>query len=361
MSRILLLAALLFSPAILIGQTTGGVYVNGNSAANNVWAYTRAADGTLTFAGSFSTQGAGAGMTHLDSQGSVALSQDGKFLFAVNAVSNDITSFAVQPGAILRFIGRFPSGGTFPNSLTVFGKLLYVTNSGSDQINAFHIDSTGRLQPISNSTRKLSGTGVDAAQISFSSDGKILVVAERLSSKLDVFNVGTDGRATGPIVSRSSGPRPLGFAFDNAGHIIVSEVQVSAASSYSVNSAGVTLITPSLKDFGLSACWTVNTNDPTLAHQYSYITNTQSDTVSGYVIAVDGSLSLLNPSNGITAQLSKGAYPLDEALSADSKYLYLIAAHQPGIYGFAIQPDGSLVQILDIPGIPGSSFGMVAN
>ena len=183
-------------------------------------------------------------------------------------------------------------------------------NSGSDQINAFHIGLTGRLQPIANSSRKLSGPGVDGAQVSFSPDGKILVVAERLSSKIDVFNVGADGRATGPIVSRSSGPRPLGFAFDHAGHIIVSEVQVSAASSYNVSSAGVSLITASLKDFGLSACWTVNTNDPALAHQYSYITNTQSDTVSGYVIAGDGSLSLLNPSNGITAQLSRGHIPL---------------------------------------------------
>lgn len=343
-------------------QTTGGgVYVNGNQTANAVWAYARGTDGSLTFAGSFSTQGAGAGMTHLDSQGSVTLSQDGKYLFAVNAISNDITSFSVQSGAVLKFIGRFPSGGTFPNSLTVFGNLLYVLNSGSDQINAFHIGVTGRLLPLASSARKLSGAAVGGAQISFSPDGTLLVVAERLASKIDVFNVGSDGRATGPIITRSNGPRPLGFAFDNAGHIIVSEVQVSAASSYTVASTGVTLITPSLKDFGLSACWTVNTNDPTLAHQYSYITNTQSDTVSGYIIAVDGSLSLVNPSNGITAQLSKGAYPLDEALSADSKYLYLIAAHQPGIYGFAIQPDGSLVQIADIAGIPGTSFGMAGN
>ena len=116
MARILLLAALLLSSSILIAQTTGGVYVNGNSTTNNVWAYARAADGTLTLAGTFPTQGSGAGQTHLDSQGSVALSQDGKFLFAVNAISNDITSFAVQSGATLQFIGRFPSGGTFPTA-----------------------------------------------------------------------------------------------------------------------------------------------------------------------------------------------------------------------------------------------------
>src|SRR5438552_3825075 len=134
MSRIFLLVALLLSSTIFFAQTTGGVYVNGNQTANNVWAYARAADGTLTLAGSFATQGTGAGMTHLDSQGSIALSQDGKYLFAVNAISNDITAFGVQSGATLRFIGKFPSGGTFPNSLAVFGNLLYVINSGSDQI-----------------------------------------------------------------------------------------------------------------------------------------------------------------------------------------------------------------------------------
>jgi len=90
MSRIILLAILLISSSVLTAQTTGGVYVNGNSAPNKVWSYARAADGTLTLAGSFGTGGTGAGITHLDSQGSVALSQDGKFLFAVNAISNDI-------------------------------------------------------------------------------------------------------------------------------------------------------------------------------------------------------------------------------------------------------------------------------
>ena len=49
------------------------------------------------------------------------------------------------------------------------------------------------------------------------------------------------------------------FAYDSAGHLIVSEVMKSAASSYSVSSSGVlTVITPSLVDFGKAACWTVN-------------------------------------------------------------------------------------------------------
>ncbi|HZQ69072.1 MAG TPA: beta-propeller fold lactonase family protein [Terriglobales bacterium] len=361
MAKLCSLVILFFTSLTVFAQTTGGIYVNGNTAPNKVWAYARASDGTLTFAGSFGTGGSGSGITHLDSQGSIALSQDGKFLFAVNAISNDITAFSVQTGARLKFVGKFPSGGTFPNSLAVSGNLLYVINSGSDQINAFHIGLTGRLLPISNSCRSLSGTGVDGAQVSFSPDGKILVVVERLSSKIDVFNVGTDGRATGPIIANSKGPRPLGFAFDNAGHIVVSEVQISAASSYSVTSSGVTLITGSLKDFGLSACWTVTTNDPSLPNQYSYITNTQSDTVSGYVIQSDGSLTLLNPTDGITAQMTKGAFPLDEALSADSKYLYVLGGHLPGVVGYAIQPDGSLVQITTVTGTPATSFGMTGN
>lgn len=53
----------------------------------------------------------------------------------------------------------------------------------------------------------------------------------------------------------------------------------------------------------------VNTNNPGFPTQYSYVTNTDSDTVSGYNIAANGSLGLLNPSDGITAQLPAKSHP----------------------------------------------------
>src|SRR5581483_1584558 len=233
--------------AACLAQTTGGVYINTNQTNNEVWAYTRASDGTLTLAGKFSTQGNGSNTSHLESQGSIILSKNGKFLFVVNAVSNDITSFAVGPNAQLSFIGRYPSGGLFPNSLALRGNTLYVTNYDGDMIAAFRANTSGMLQPIANSKRRLSGTGVGVAQVSFTPDGKLLVVTEKLSDKIDLFTLGTDGRTTSVKVQASNGLRPLGFAFDPAGHLIVSEVRASAASSYLVAADGtLSVITGSL-------------------------------------------------------------------------------------------------------------------
>lgn len=351
-----------FLATACLAQTTGAIYVNANQSTNNeVWSYTRASDGTLAFAGKFATQGNGSGGNNLKSQGSIAVSQDGKFVFVVNANSNDVTSFSVQPGAQLTFIGKVSSGGTFPNSLTVVGNLLYVLNQGNSRIAAFRVSATGQMTQIANSVRKLSGPGALGGQISFSPDGTLLLVAEHMSNKLDTFTVGSDGRATGPLVQNSNGIAPLGFAFDNAGHVIVSEVRFSTISSYAVSPTGVlTSITNQLADFGDAACWTANTNNPSFPNQYSYITNTRADTVSGLKIASDGSVTLLD-ANGITASLPTGAFPLDDVVSADSNYLYVLAEHLPGLIGYRIQSDGSLVQVTTVTGIPTSSFGMAGN
>jgi DNA-binding beta-propeller fold protein YncE len=110
-------------------------------------------------------------------------------------------------------------------------------------------------------------------------------------------------------------------------------------------------------DFGKAACWTVITNNASFPQQYAYITNTHSDTVSGYAIAADGSISLVNP-DGKTAILPRGAYPLDMLIDRDNKYLYVLNGHLPGVTGYSIQSDGNLVQIQDLRGTPGTSWGI---
>ena len=52
----------------------GAVFVQTNAAHNEVIAFSRAADGSLTRAGEFATGGAGDENAHLPSQGSVTLS-----------------------------------------------------------------------------------------------------------------------------------------------------------------------------------------------------------------------------------------------------------------------------------------------
>ncbi len=320
--------------------------------------YKRANNGQLSLAGTFPTQGTGSSTTELASQGAVALGSNNKFLYAVNAASNEITAFQVKPSGLV-FVGKVPSGGTFPNSVAVSGSLLYVLNAQgtSSNITGFRIRGNGSLAAIPASTRPLSTSLPVPAQIGFTPDGATLLVTEKIADTIDTYAMGADGLATGPTAQPSAGSGPFGFAFDDAGHLVVSEIGASSASSYTLSGGLLQVVTARLSDFGRAACWVVNTHNPAFPQQYSYITNTHSDTVSGYAIASDGSISLLD-SDGETAVLPPGSFPLDMAISKDSKYLYVLDGQLPGISGFQIQSDGSLVQIQDLRGIPATSWGM---
>lgn len=353
----LVIIGIFLSGATAVARGTGAVFVNANAASNEVLMYNRAANGQLTLIGSFPTQGLG-GLGGLGSQGGVALGSGNQFLYAVNAGSNEITAMRIKANG-LSFVGKVPSGGTFPNSVAAFGSFVYVLNSQgtSANITGFRIQSNGSLRAISNSTRPLSTNLPKPAQIGFTPDGATLIVTEINTNNIDTYAVGADGRATGPTVQASAGGGPFGFAFDNAGHLVISEVGISSISSYTVSNGNLQVVTGALPDFGKAACWVATTSSANFPQQYSYITNTGSDTVSGVAIAANGSISLLD-ADGKTALLAPNAFAIDMALSSDSKYLYVLEGKLPGIAAFRIQTNGSLTKIQDVTGTPITAYGM---
>src|SRR6059036_2247225 len=131
------------------------VYTLTNQVAGNAVAvFARAADGTLTPAGTFATGGAGTG-AGLGSQGAVTLSSDGRLVFAVNAGSNDVSVFRVGPQG-LSLLSRTPSGGLLPISVTGSRNFVYVLNAGgAGNITGFRIDNAGALTPVAGSTQAL--------------------------------------------------------------------------------------------------------------------------------------------------------------------------------------------------------------
>src|SRR3989441_12833176 len=94
----------------------------------------------------------------------IALSDEGRWVFAVNAGSNDVSAFHVTASG-LSLTSRVASGGVRPISLTVHGGVVYVLNAGADgNISGFSVGSDGTLSPIFGSTRALSGPNVGPAQ-----------------------------------------------------------------------------------------------------------------------------------------------------------------------------------------------------
>lgn len=337
----------------------GAVFTESNSAAGNaVIAFARSADGSLTPAGSFATLGNGTG-AGLGSQGAVALSDDGQFLFAVNAASNTITSFAVDGSSLAR-VSTVASGGTLPISLTTHGNIVYVLNAGgTENITGFTVSTSGALTQLGGSTRPLSGTGVGPAQVGFDPSGGWLVVTEKNTNLIDVFAVAGNGYASAPVVNPSAGQTPFGFAFNQHGVLIVSEafggaVDASAVSSYTLGSGGsLAVVSASVPTTETAACWVVVTNNG----NFAYAANTGSASVTGFEVR-KASLEILN-ADGKTG--TTGTTPIDAAVSRNSQFLYTLTAGSHSISAFAVrQNDGSLSTVGGAAGLPVGTVGLAA-
>jgi len=358
---ILPLAAGLARPVAAENNEPGAVYTQSNSAAGNeILVYARSAEGTLAYQDAFATGGAGSG-AGLGSQGSVVLSENGRWLYSVNAGSNQVSVFSVKKDG-LELVTVADSGGVMPISLTVHKRLLYVLNGGgSGNITGFSIGSHGELTPLAGSTQPLSNGGVGAApggaQISFSPDGDTLVVTEKATNLIDAYRV-QHGLASAPVSYPSSGATPFGFAFNSRGILVVSEAfggqpGLSALSSYDVEDGVVNVVSPSVATTQTAACWVViSKND-----KFAYTTNAGSGTISSYRIAHDGSLTLLEAAAGITGN---GSSPIDMAINNSGQFLYALNAGAHTVSMFQMQADGGLVSLGEIA-VPVGAVGLAAH
>lgn len=340
------------STTSIAADAPGAVYALMNQSAGNAVAmYTRAADGSLTWLGSVPTGGLGAGSS-LGSQGALALSDDGRWLVAVNAGSNDISAFRIDAGG-LALASRVASGGAGPISVAVHGNLVYVLNAGGDgNISGFTLGSDGTLAAIPGSTRALSAAGVGPAQVSFSPNGQWLVVTEKATSRLDVFAVGFDGVASPAITTASAGGTPFGFAFGHGDELFVSEA-AGSASSYVIDGAGtLRAASAAVSTHQGAPCWAVVTRNG----KFGYTANAQGGSISGFTIDADGAIALLD-ADGRTAVVGGGN--VDLALSGNSRFLYQLNGNR-SISGFRIAADGHLSAVGTVAGLPASTVGLAA-
>jgi 6-phosphogluconolactonase len=360
-----LLLAVLFALPLLAGTVgsaaasggSGFVYTETNAAAGNaIQVFVRAMDGSLDPAASFPTGGLGTGAS-LGSQSAVVLSADSRWLFAVNAGSNDVSVFSIM-GGTLHLTDRTSSRGTDPISLTVSRSLLYVLDAGNGgNIAGFGIKDNGTLTFITGSLRKLSNNGVGAApspeQIGFTPDGGHLVVSEKGSNKIDTYNV-DHGVASGPIVNTSFGPTPYGFGFSNDNRLVISEAAISSASSYKVTGKGLTVISGSVADTQAAACWLVVNGNGTFA----YAANAGSGNISAFRVSESGKLTLLTP-GGINGVTGAGSHPVDKAFGSSDQFLYVLASGNTTINAFRIHTDGTLTFLASYSS-PAAASGLAA-
>jgi 6-phosphogluconolactonase len=358
------LAALLLLPAMASAQTTpvGAVFAMTNAAAGNeVLAFDRDAQGALTLANTFPTNGMGTGLA-LDSHGSLVISKDGLHLVAANAGSDEITLFGVS-GATLTVQDKVSSGGNKPVSLALREDTLYVLNGGNpNEITGFTITAQDTLVPIPNSTRALSAAATKPAQIAFSPSGQILAVTEATTDLVDWFTLdpSTDVSLTFQSMPASS-PTPFGVLFRGANHIYVAQAEDGLVDMGSVSSYGIrqsSLVPENTVDSTESGTSGIVM---TPSKRYVYASNVESGTITGYDVGPQGALSLLDPT-GVSA--TAGAAPLDLAITRNSSFLYALNTGDGTISGWHVDaPTGALtaVQTPPVGGLPtAGAAGLVA-
>jgi len=330
----------------------GAVFVMTNAAdKNEIISYQRKPDGSLGQRRRFSTGGRGSGgiTDPLGSQGSVTLTEDHSFLLAVNAGSGEISVFRVHQ-ASLDLTDVTPCGGSEPVAVAQHGNLVYVVNAGgSSNVVGFYLDRSGKLKQIRNSISFLTTANSGAASLSFTPDGQTLLVTEKVTNKIDAFQVHADG-TLGPVMANSAvGPGTFAVLFAPNGTALVAETgpasgnNASAISSYTVlSNLSLSTVSASVPTLGAATCWLAMTPNG----RFVYTSNAGSSTISGFNIAANGALTPL--AGTILATLPLGSTNLDVTITADGEFLYSLDSGTGVVSIFGIGKDGLLTPLGEV-------------
>ena len=353
---------------------------------NQVVAYARGVDGSLQQLGVYDTGGIGenirnSGANPLASQDPLIVSKDQRFVFAVNAGSESISSFVINADysltpASLNVSTTGSSGAQNPVSLTIFENILYVANTGNyvddagneldtlpedrNRVNSsiigFTIGDDGTLTELAGS--EIPGAAANVGSVEFSSDGLSLAVTERRTNNIVSIGLDENRLPVSDSFVASVTPQPFGtdlYPADIGDILLVSEGNngepgLSALSSYLVQDDG------SLTGISLSSgvagdplttgftfgCWVEFVETPN--GDFAYVSNTPDGTITSFAVSDAGALTRLESEAanvGIGGDdTQNGGGVLDAEITFP--YLYQVVNNDSRIAQYFINSEGGL-------------------
>ena len=356
---------------------------------NQIVAYARSAEGVLTQIDVYDTGGLGenirnSGANPLASQDPLIVSKDNRFVFAVNAGSESISSFVINDDfsltpASLNMSTTGNSNAQNPVTLTIFEDTLYVANSGAffdaegnpattlpdprfrsaSSIIGFTVNDDGTLTELAGS--EIPNIGANAGSIEFSSDGGFLYITERRTNDIVTVEMDENQLPVG-VSSRitSITEQPFGtdlYPTENGDILLISEGNngapgLSALSSYLIEDSGdLTGISvssgvagdPLLTGFTFG-CWVEFVETPT--GDFAYVSNTPDGVISSFAVGDEGGLTILEQTAGVTGiegdDTQNGAGVLDAEIVFP--FLYQVVNNDSRIAQFVINEDGTLTR-----------------
>lgn len=348
--------------------TAGEVFsMTNDMTGNSITRFVRSADGTLDEAGSFDTGGMGTGTPEDSANGLILANSRGEvsptrnlegdtFLIALNGGSNSISVFRNDRDG-LELVDLEDSNGDRPISITVNDGVAYVLNGGGpmcsgsfegpleQNVTGFTFDPSGNLTPIPGSSRALSGgPGSGCTQVAFDKTGDVLIVDEQQADVITTYLRDDDGTVGAGMPQQTTGNGPFGLNLTNRNQLLTTEnfgaaPAQGAMSSYGIDTTtgALTPLSDSVKNGQSDTCWVVITNDG----RYAYTSSFGDDGgISTYRVRPDGDLELLQ-----SQAATVGGGSSDATLSRDSRFLYVKNSLQGTVTSFAVQSDGTLVEL----------------
>ncbi|KZV69860.1 hypothetical protein PENSPDRAFT_675927 [Peniophora sp. CONT] len=369
------------------GEPQGAAYfITNDPTGNYIVSADINGDGSLTLATAMSTGGLGqhgnvTGADPLFSQGAIVVNPATNLLATVNAGSNTISLFSIDPSTptTLTAVGApVASGGEFPQSVafTDAGDKLCALNGGArDGVQCFWVNGTAGLVPITGGYRALNlnqttpATGVPgtASHIIFSKDQKSVYAAAKgnpvtgSTGFIAAFDLGDDGLGEAYRLGLPTGgniPFSMGLIPGrDDGSLLVTDAAVGfniLDFSQGVPSALTQPASLAVSVPGQGAvCWNAYSSKTGSFYLSDFLTNLVTE------VSVD--IETLNATQiaQYDTQGNAGLIDLEVATVGDKDYLYVVEGTAAGIQVFSLDAPGQAtrVQSVDLKG-PASAAGL---
>lgn len=244
------------------------------------------------------------------------------------------------------------TGGTLGGLGTT--SILYVTNTGSDNVSGYSINATNGILATIPGSPFMNVSGPSAMAVS--SNGFFAYVTNGRTNTVTAFRVSTEGALLlAPTTPSKPNPVPVDAApgalaiAPNTKHVYVANGGTDTVTAFNVETSGTLTLIPQTS--GNTNPVSVNGSDPaaiavTQSGQFLYVVNSGSNNVTAFSIGATGLLSPVAPSGAKTNPISTGGtVPKSMTISPNGSFLYVANSSSHNVTVFQIGANGLLTLV----------------
>jgi 6-phosphogluconolactonase (cycloisomerase 2 family) len=304
------------------------------------------------------TQLSGSPITAGSAVQSLVIHPSGKYLYAANSGSNNISLYTISSTGALTEVTPRTNAGTSPTRMVMdsAGSFLYVSNAGSFDISVFSVDAgNGALTPVTQASGATAPIGLSALNMALTPSGNTLyVTGQGALGYIEEFPVSA-GVLGAPVAGSPflTGRNPYGLVIDQSGtYLYTANTADNTISEFTINADGsLTQITGSPLGESYSSPTGLLIDN---SGKYLYVANQGSSNVAAYSIGSDGGLTLLTNSPFGTA-----AQPTVLATDSSGKFFFVGSQSGSAVQSFTLSADSGTLTSVSTYSLPGSTTSIV--